>query len=173
MGTLWNTYAFFVLYANIDKFDVSKYSLEYDKLSVLDKWCLSRLNTLIKTVDEDLNSYKITEAAKALQEFVDELSNWYVRRSRDRFWAKETDQNKINAYMTLYTALTTVIKLAAPMIPFMTEAIYQNLVLNSEKMHQKAYIFVLILLRMKHSLIANLKNYGLSIESCSFRSCCS
>lgn len=157
MGTLWNTYAFFVLYANIDKFDVSKYSLEYDKLSVLDKWCLSRLNTLIKTVDEDLNSYKITEAAKALQEFVDELSNWYVRRSRDRFWAKETDQNKINAYMTLYTALTTVIKLAAPMIPFMTEAIYQNLVLNSEKMHQKAYIFVLILLQMKHSLIANLK----------------
>ena len=133
MGTLWNTYAFFVLYANIDKFDVSKYSLEYDKLSVLDKWCLSRLNTLIKTVDEDLNSYKITEAAKALQEFVDELSNWYVRRSRERFWAKETDQNKINAYMTLYTALTTVIKLAAPMIPFMTEAIYQNLVLNSEK----------------------------------------
>ena len=133
MGTLWNTYAFFVLYANIDKFDVSKYSLEYDKLSVLDKWCLSRLNTLIKTVDEDLNSYKITEAAKALQEFVDELSSWYVRRSRDRFWAKETDQNKINAYMTLYTALTTVIKLAAPMIPFMTEAIYQNLVLNSEK----------------------------------------
>lgn len=133
MGTLWNTYAFFVLYANIDKFDVSKYSLEYDKLSVLDKWCLSRLNTLIKTVDEDLNSYKITEAAKALQEFVDELSNWYVRRSRDRFWAKETDQNKINAYMTLYIALTTVIKLAAPMIPFMTEAIYQNLVLNSEK----------------------------------------
>ncbi len=133
MGTLWNTYAFFVLYANIDKFDVSKYSLEYDKLSVLDKWCLSRLNTLIKTVDEDLNSYKITEAAKALQEFVDELSNWYVRRSRDRFWAKETDQNKINAYMTLYTALTTVIKLAAPMIPFMTEAIYQNIVLNSEK----------------------------------------
>lgn len=133
MGTLWNTYAFFVLYANIDKFDVSKYSLEYDKLSVLDKWCLSRLNTLIKTVDEDLNSYKITEAAKALQEFVDELSNWYVRRSRDRFWAKETDQNKINAYMTLYTTLTTVIKLAAPMIPFMTEAIYQNLVLNSEK----------------------------------------
>ena len=110
MGTLWNTYAFFVLYANIDKFDVSKYSLEYDKLSVLDKWCLSRLNTLIKTVDEDLNSYKITEAAKALQEFVDELSNWYVRRSRDRFWAKETDQNKINAYMTLYTALTTVYK---------------------------------------------------------------
>ena len=133
MGTLWNTYAFFVLYANIDKFDVSKYSLEYDKLSVLDKWCLSRLNTLIKTVDEDLNSYKITEAAKALQEFVDELSNWYVRRSRDRFWAKETDQNKINAYMTLYTVLTTVIKLAAPMIPFMTEAIYQNIVLNSEK----------------------------------------
>lgn len=133
MGTLWNTYAFFVLYANIDKFDVSKYTLEYDKLSVLDKWCLSRLNTVIKTVDEDLNSYKITEAAKALQEFVDELSNWYVRRSRDRFWAKETDQNKINAYMTLYTVLTTVIKLAAPMIPFMTEAIYQNLVLNSEK----------------------------------------
>ena len=133
MGTLWNTYAFFVLYANIDKFDVSKYMLEYDKLSVLDKWCLSRLNTVIKTVDEDLNDYKITEAAKALEQFVDELSNWYVRRSRERFWAKDTDQNKINAYMTLYTALTTVIKLAAPMIPFMTEAIYQNLVLNTEK----------------------------------------
>jgi len=133
MGTLWNTYAFFVLYANIDKFDVSKYSLEYDKLSVLDKWCLSRLNTLIKTVDEDLNSYKITEAAKALQEFVDELSNWYVRRSRDRFWAKGMEQDKINAYMTLYTALVTISKAAAPMIPFMTEAIYQNLVLNSEK----------------------------------------
>ena len=133
MGTLWNTYAFFVLYANIDKFDVSKYTLEYDKLSVLDKWCLSRLNTVIKTVDEDLNTYKITEAAKALEQFVDELSNWYVRRSRERFWAKDTDQNKINAYMTLYTALATVIKLAAPMIPFMTEAIYQNLVLNTEK----------------------------------------
>ena len=133
MGTLWNTYAFFVLYANIDKFDVSKYTLEYDKLSVLDKWCLSRLNTVIKTVDEDFNAYKITEAAKAFEQFVDELSNWYVRRSRERFWAKDTDQNKINAYLTLYTALTTVIKLAAPMIPFMTEAIYQNLVLNTEK----------------------------------------
>ena len=133
MGTLWNTYAFFVLYANIDKFNPAEYTLDYDKLSVLDKWCLSRLNTVIKTVDEDLSTYKITEAAKALEQFVDELSNWYVRRSRDRFWAKDTDQNKINAYMTLYTALTTVIKLAAPMIPFMTEAIYQNLVLNTEK----------------------------------------
>lgn len=132
MGTLWNTYAFYVLYANIDNFDVAEYKLEYDKLSVLDKWCLSRLNTVIKLVDEDLDNYRITEAAKALQKFVDELSNWYVRRSRERFWAKEITQDKINAYVTLYTALTTVIKLAAPMIPFITEEIYQNLVLNTE-----------------------------------------
>ena len=128
MGTLWNTYAFYVLYANIDNFDATKYSLEYDKLSVMDKWVLSRLNTLVKTVDNNLANYKVTETAKVLQEFVDELSNWYVRRSRERFWGKEMNQDKINAYMTLYTALVTVIKLAAPMVPFITESIYRNLV---------------------------------------------
>ena len=128
MGTLWNTYAFFVLYANIDGFDATKYALEYDKLSVMDKWCLSRLNTMVKSMDECLGSYKVTEAAKVLQEFVDELSNWYVRRSRARFWAKGMEQDKINAYMTLYTALVTTAKAAAPMIPFMTESIYRNLV---------------------------------------------
>ncbi len=128
MGTLWNTYAFFVLYANIDKFDPTKYELEYDKLSVMDKWLLSKLNSLVKAVDDNLGSYKIPEAARALQEFVDDMSNWYVRRSRDRFWAKGMEQDKINAYMTLHTALVTVAKAAAPMIPFMTEDIYQNLV---------------------------------------------
>jgi len=133
MGTLWNTYAFFVLYANIDGFDASQYALDYATLSVMDKWLLSRLNTLVKTVDDDLSNYKVTETAKALQEFVDELSNWYVRRSRERFWAKELTQDKINAYMTLYTALVTTIKAAAPMIPFMTEDIYQNLVRSVDK----------------------------------------
>ena len=128
MGTLWNTYAFFVLYANIDEFDASKYTLEYDKLSIMDKWLLSKLNTLIKTVDDNLANYKIPESARALQDFVDDMSNWYVRRSRERFWAKGMEQDKINAYMTLYTALVTVSKVAAPMIPFMTEQIYQNLV---------------------------------------------
>ena len=128
MSTLWNTYAFFVLYANIDNFDVTKYTLNYDKLPVMDKWLLSKLNTMVKTVDADLDSYKIPEAARALQEFVDDMSNWYVRRSRERFWAKGMEQDKINAYMTLYTALVTVAKAAAPMIPFMTEDIYQNLV---------------------------------------------
>lgn len=128
MGTLWNTYAFFVLYANIDGFDASIYELDYKSLPVMDKWLLSRLNTLVKTVDDNLSNYKVTETAKALQGFVDELSNWYVRRSRERFWAKELTQDKINAYMTLYTALVTTIKAAAPMIPFMTEEIYQNLV---------------------------------------------
>ena len=128
MGTLWNTYAFFVLYANIDEFDATKYTLEYDKLSVMDKWLLSKLNTLIKTVDDHLANYRIPESARALQEFVDDMSNWYVRRSRERFWAKGMEQDKINAYMTLYTALVTVSKVAAPMIPFMTEQIYQNLV---------------------------------------------
>ena len=128
MGTLWNTYAFYVLYANIDNFDATKYELEYDKLSVMDKWLLSRLNTLIKAVDNNLANYKVTETAKVLQDFVDELSNWYVRRSRERFWGKDMNQNKINAYMTLYTALTTVVKLAAPMVPFITESIYRNLV---------------------------------------------
>ncbi len=128
MGTLWNTYAFFVLYANIDEFDATKYSLEYDKLSVMDKWLLSKLNTLIQVVDNNLDNYKIPESARALQEFVDDMSNWYVRRSRERFWAKGMEQDKINAYMTLYTALVTVSKLAAPLIPFMTEDIYRNLV---------------------------------------------
>ena len=128
MGTLWNTYAFFVLYANIDDFDATKYTLDYDKLSVMDKWLLSKLNSAIKAVDYDLSNYKIPEAAKALQSFVDDMSNWYVRRSRERFWAKGMEQDKINAYMTLYTALVEICKTAAPMIPFMTEEIYQNLV---------------------------------------------
>ena len=128
MGTLWNTYAFFVLYANIDEFDATKYKLEYDKLSVMDKWLLSRLNTLITEVDTRLDNYQIPEAARALQDFVDECSNWYVRRSRERFWAKGMEQDKINAYMTLYTALVTLAKLSAPMIPFMAEEIYLNLV---------------------------------------------
>ena len=133
MGTLWNTYAFFVLYANIDGFDATKYTLEYEKLSVMDKWLLSKLNTLVKEVDENLGGYRIPEAARALQEFVDDMSNWYVRRSRERFWAKGMEQDKINAYMTLYTALVTVSKAAAPMIPFMTEEIYQNLVRSIDK----------------------------------------
>lgn len=131
MGTLWNTYAFYILYANIDKFNPAEYQLDYAKLSIMDKWVLSRLNTLIKTVDSNLSDYRVTETAKALQEFIDELSNWYVRRSRERFWGKEMTQDKINAYMTLYTALETFIKLAAPMIPFITDTIYQNLVRNS------------------------------------------
>ena len=133
MSTLWNTYAFFVLYAEIDQFDATKYTLDYDKLSVMDKWLLSRLNSLVKAVDENLASYKIPETARALQEFVDDMSNWYVRRSRERFWAKGMEQDKINAYMTLYTALVTVAKAAAPMIPFMTEDIYQNLVRSIDK----------------------------------------
>ena len=128
LGTLWNTYAFFVLYANIDGFDAAKYTLEYDKLPVMDKWLLSKLNSLITEVDTDLENYKIPETARALDDFVDQMSNWYVRRSRERFWAKGMEQDKINAYMTLYTALVTVAKLAAPMIPFMTEDIYRNLV---------------------------------------------
>ena len=128
LGTLWNTYAFFVLYANIDDFDATEHQLEYGKLSVMDKWLLSKLNSLVKTVDSSLNDYKIPEAARALQEFVDELSNWYVRRSRERFWVKGMPQDKVNAYMTLYTALVTVAKTAAPMLPFMSESIYQNLV---------------------------------------------
>ncbi|MCD8221877.1 MAG: isoleucine--tRNA ligase [Clostridiales bacterium] len=128
MGTLWNTYAFFVLYANIDEFDATKYTLEYDKLSVMDKWLLSKMNSMVKAVDEDLDHYRIPEAARALEEFVDDMSNWYVRRSRERFWAKGMEQDKINAYMTLYTALVTTAKAAAPMIPFMTEDIYRNLV---------------------------------------------
>ena len=133
MGTLWNTYAFFVLYANIDNFDATKYKLEYDKLPVMDKWLLSRLNTLVKTVDDNLANYRIPETARALQDFVDDMSNWYVRRSRERFWAKGMEQEKINSYMTLYTALVTVAKAAAPMIPFMTEDIYQNLVRSIDK----------------------------------------
>ena len=133
LGTLWNTYAFYVLYADIDNFDPTKYSLEYDKLSVMDKWLLSKLNTLVNTVDEYLNNYKITETARALQSFTDDMSNWYVRRCRERFWAKGMEQDKINAYMTLYTALITLSKISAPMIPFMTEEIYQNLVRSVDK----------------------------------------
>jgi isoleucyl-tRNA synthetase len=144
MGTLWNTYAFYVLYANIDQFDPSKYSLEYDKLPVMDKWLLSRLNTLIKSVDNLLENYKITEGARLMADFVDELSNWYVRRSRERFWAKGMLQDKINAYMTLYTALVQISKLAAPYVPFMTEQMYQNLVVNfykeePESIHLSSY----------------------------------
>ena len=133
MGTIWNTYAFFVLYANIDNFDASKYELEYDKLPVMDKWILSKLNSLIKEVDNNLENYKITETARVLEDFVDELSNWYVRRCRERFWAKGMEQDKINAYMTLYTTLVTLSKVTAPMIPFMTESIYRNLVCSVDK----------------------------------------
>ena len=133
LGTIWNTYAFFVLYANIDEFDATKYSLEYGKLPVMDKWILSKLNSLVKSVDENLAAYRIPETTRALEEFVDDLSNWYVRRSRERFWAKGMEQDKINAYMTLYTALVTLCKAAAPMIPFMTEEIYLNLVKSIDK----------------------------------------
>ena len=128
MGTLWNTYAFYVLYANIDGFDPTKYTLEYDKLSVMDRWLLSKMNTMIKRADADLAAYRIPEAGRDLESFVDDMSNWYVRRCRDRFWAKGMEQDKINAYMTLYTALVNLCKAAAPMIPFMTEQIYQNIV---------------------------------------------
>ncbi|MEG1074165.1 MAG: isoleucine--tRNA ligase [Ruthenibacterium sp.] len=128
MGTLWNTYAFYVLYANIDKFDATKYTLDYEKLSVMDRWLLSKMNSLIQTVDGHLENYRVPEAARALQAFVDDMSNWYVRRNRERYWGKDMPQDKINAYMTLYTALVTVCKLAAPMVPFMAESIYQNLV---------------------------------------------
>ena len=133
MGTLWNSYVFFITYANIDNFDATKYTLEYDKLPIMDKWLLSRLNTVVGEVDNDLMNYRIPEAARALQDFVDELSNWYVRRCRERFWAKGMEQDKISAYMTLYTALLTICKAAAPMIPFMTEEIYQNLVRTNDK----------------------------------------
>ena len=133
MGTLWNTYAFFVLYANIDNFDATQYTLDYEKLSVMDKWLLSRLNSTVRDTDNNLANYRIPEAARALQDFVDDMSNWYVRRSRERFWAKGMEQDKINAYMTLYTALVTICKAAAPMIPFMTEEIYRNLVCSIDK----------------------------------------
>ena len=133
MGTLWNTYAFYVLYANIDEFDPTKYTLDYDQLSVMDRWVLSRLNTMVRTVDDCLAHYRVTEAAKALQSFVEELSNWYVRRCRSRFWAKGMEQDKVNAYLTLYTALVTTAKAAAPMVPFITESIYRNLVCSVDK----------------------------------------
>ncbi len=133
MGTLWNTYAFYVLYANIDEFDPTKYTLDYDQLSVMDRWVLSRLNTVVRTVDDCLAHYRVTEAAKALQSFVEELSNWYVRRCRSRFWAKGMEQDKVNAYLTLYTALVTTVKAAAPMVPFITESIYRNLVCSVDK----------------------------------------
>ena len=133
MGTLWNTYAFFVLYANIDGFDATKYKLEYEKLSVMDKWILSKLNTVVKNVDDNLAHYEILQTTKILQDFVDDLSNWYVRRCRERFWVSGMPQDKVNAYMTLYTALVTFCKIAAPMIPFMTEDIYRNLVCSIDK----------------------------------------
>ena len=133
MGTFWNTYAFFILYANIDNFDATKYALEYDKLTVMDKWILSKLNSVVGEVDDDLANYRIPEAARALEGFVDDLSNWYVRRCRERFWAKGMEQDKINAYMTLYTALVTIAKASAPMIPFMTEDIYRNMVCSIDK----------------------------------------
>ena len=133
IGTFWNTYAFYVLYADIDDFNPMDYKLEYDKLSQMDKWALSKLNTLVKTVDELMTDYKVTESARAIQDFTDELSNWYVRRSRDRFWANGMKQDKINAYMTLYTCLVTLAKVCAPFVPFMTEEIYQNLVTNLDK----------------------------------------
>ena len=133
MGTLWNTYAFYVLYANIDELDPTKYTLDYDQLSVMDRWVLSRLNTMVRTVDDCLAHYRVTEAAKALQSFVEELSNWYVRRCRSRFWAKGMEQDKVNAYLTLYTALVTTVKAAAPMVPFITESIYRNLVCSVDK----------------------------------------
>ena len=138
MGTLWNTYAFYVLYANIDEFDPTQYSLDYDKLAVMDKWLLSKLISAVKAVDENLGNYRIPEAARALSEFVDDMSNWYVRRSRERFWAKGMEQDKINAYMTLYTSLVTICKASAPMIPFMTEDIYQNLVMSVDKSAPKS-----------------------------------
>lgn len=138
MSTLWNTYAFFVLYANIDGFDATQYQLEPEKLSVMDQWLLSKLNSLVASVDENLDAYRVPEAARALQEFVDEMSNWYVRRSRERFWGKDMPQDKINAYMTLYTALVTVAKVAAPMVPFMTESIYRNLVCSIDKTAPKS-----------------------------------
>jgi isoleucyl-tRNA synthetase len=133
LGTLWNTYAFYVLYAEIDKFNPTEHKLEIDKLTLLDKWILSKLNTVIRTVDDYLENYKITEATRIIQEFTDELSNWYVRRSRERFWASELSDDKVSAYMTLYTVLTQFSKVCAPFIPFMTEMIYQNLVVNIDK----------------------------------------
>ena len=133
MGTLWNTYAFYTLYAEIDQFDPTKYSLDKASLSVMDKWLMSKLNTAVKVFDENLGAYKIPEAAAVLSEFVDDLSNWYVRRCRERFWAKGMEQDKINAYLTLYNAIVTICKVAAPMIPFMTESIYQNIVRNVDK----------------------------------------
>lgn len=133
MGTLWNTYAFFVLYANIDNFDPNNYTLEYDKLPPMDKWILSKLNSLVKFIDDGLENYKLTETSRAMSEFVDELSNWYVRRSRERFWGKDMPQDKVNAYMTLYTVLVTLTKLSAPFTPFISESIYQNLVCKVSK----------------------------------------
>ncbi len=133
MGTLWNTYAFFVLYAEIDKFNPTEHKLEDCKLTVMDKWILSGLNSLIKFVDEGLNEYKITETSRAIGEFVDNLSNWYVRRCRDRFWGSDMTENKEAAYVTLYTVLSTLSKVIAPYVPFLAENMYQNLVANFDK----------------------------------------
>lgn len=159
MGTLWNTYAFYILYANIDKFDPTKYKLEYDKLSVMDKWVISRLNTLIATVDKNLEEYRITESARAIQEFVDDLSNWYVRRSRERFWQKDMNQDKINAYMTLYTALIELVKTAAPFVPFIAEEIYGNLVRSVDKnAHESVHLCDYPVANPKY-VDADLENY--------------
>ena len=128
MGTLWNTYSFFVLYANIDNYDPSKYNLKDCKLSHMDKWILSNLNTLVDYVDKCLDDYKITESSRAIQDFVDILSNWYVRRGRERYWGSDMTDDKIAAYTTLYTVLVTLAKVIAPYTPFMAESIYQNLV---------------------------------------------
>ena len=128
MGTLWNTYAFFVLYAEIDKYNPAEYDLKKCKLTLMDKWVLSKLNTLIKTVDDGLKDYKIFETARTIQDFTDELSNWYVRRGRERYWGKDMTADKAAAYTTLYTVLVTLAKVCAPYVPFMTESMYRNLV---------------------------------------------
>ncbi|MCL2399436.1 MAG: isoleucine--tRNA ligase [Defluviitaleaceae bacterium] len=128
MGTIWNTYAFYVLYANIDGFNPANYKLEHDKLPTMDRWVLSRLHSLIKKVDESLGKYELTEPARAMTQFVDELSNWYIRRCRGRFWAAGMEQDKINAYMTLHYVLMTISKLSAPFVPFIAEQMYQNLI---------------------------------------------
>lgn len=142
LGTLWNVYSFYVLYAEIDKFDSTKYS-DFVSDNIMDKWIISKLNTLIETVDDGLNTYKITQAALAIEDFTDELSNWYVRRNRSRYWSQELTNDKIGAYVTLYKVLTNLVKVASPFVPFMTEEIYQNLVVNLDKMRQKVFTYAL------------------------------
>jgi isoleucyl-tRNA synthetase len=133
MGTLWNTYAFFVLYAEIDGYNPANYNLKDCKLSLMDKWALSKLNTLIDKVDKGLENYQIFETSRMLQDYVDDLSNWYIRRGRERYWGKEMTEDKISAYTTLYTVLVTLAKLSAPYVPFMAESMYLNLVPNFYK----------------------------------------